>query len=46
MIHIDSFTALDQRRSVQATICNLLIWYVEGAAIPHILFSVESSCLC
>ena len=39
MIHIDSFIALDQQKNVQANICNLLTRYVEGAAIPHILFS-------
>lgn len=38
MIDIDSFIPLDQW-SVQANICNLLTWLVEGAAIPQIHFS-------
>ena len=24
---------------MQANICNLLTWFVEGGAVPHILFS-------
>lgn len=39
MIDIDSFIPLDQWRSLQVNIWNLLTWFVESAAIPQIRIS-------